>query len=180
MALKTTCLLLAALLIAGAGASQPAPDLVTMRPPELKKLDPLVGAWEGVATFYATPSSPKSTSPLKAAFRWILRTYHLEGTLNYTQQGKPLEARILLTYDWNRKLYQAYWVDDFSSLPVLYSGSLRDGTLALTATVQQQPRPFKQRLQLKMLPGDDWQMTISSDFSGDMADNYTLRAHRKK
>lgn len=152
--------------------------LVTMRPPELKKLDPLVGNWDGEATIYSTPSSTKSTARMKASFRWILRTYHLEGTLSYAQQGRSFEGRVLITYDWNRKAYIAYWIDDFSSLPVLYTGSFREGSLVVNGSLYQQPRPSKQRLRLKLLSNDEWELTGGSDFTGEMIDSFALRAHR--
>ena len=160
-------------------ASQNKPDLVTMRPAQLNALDPLAGEWEGSATVYATPTSPKTTAPLSASFRWVLRTYHLDGILKYRLDDRPIEVHLLLTYAWNKRVYQAYWADDFSSIPVLYTGAVRNGVLVLSGFTQQEPKPLKQQIRLTLTPGQ-LDLVGSAEFDGDWADRFKLQAKRKK
>lgn len=161
-------------------APQSASDLPA-RPAALARLAPLAGEWEGSATIRATQWTTGATSSLSAAFRWILGERHLEGTLRYTVGDKPFECRIVVSFDSLARLYRAHWVDNFSSEALTFSGKFMDErTLTLTATRKQDSQVVTEKLRLGLLPTGAWELSSSSDASGDMTELARLAARRKK
>jgi hypothetical protein len=151
------------------------------RPEALARLASLDGDWQGTAALRATQWTPGSTSKLDATFRWILSGQHLEGTLRYTVAEKPFESRMLMSYDSHAKLYRVHWLDNASSESITFSGKFSDkGILDLSATRRQDSQVVTERLRLTLMPSGGWEMTSSSNATGEMIELAKLSAHRKE
>lgn len=177
------CVAAAILLIAG-GAScsaQQAGPMVSAGTKEMERLAPLIGTWDGTFTAPATQFTAAQTAPFTASFRWVLNNCHLAGSLNYVIDGRPYEAQILISYDWNAKQHIAHWVDNASTQALTYHGNFTDArNLTLRASHKQDGQVVNHRIRLRLEPSGGWEMASGTDVSGDMSDLVMLRGHKKK
>jgi len=148
-------------------------------PPELRKLNVLVGDWVGTIQSDHGETS-QAHSSLEASFRWILDGYHLEGILHHTIGNRTYEARLVWSYDLLAKRYRVYWINNFSSLPMLYSGIPQPGnTIEISGKSGQGSEQTVERV-LLVFSKERWQMTVTSQAAGRVRAKDVLRADRRK
>jgi hypothetical protein len=173
----------AALLPAGGSGcrAQQAGPMVSAGTKEMARLAPLAGAWDGTFTAPATQFTQEQTAPFTASFRWVLNNCHLVGNLKYVIDGRPFEAQLLISYDWNSKRHIAHWVDNASTQALTYQGNFTaPRTLTLRASHKQDGQVVNHRLRLLLDASGGWEIASGTDVSGDMTDLVTLRGRKKK
>jgi hypothetical protein len=147
----------------------------------MTRLAPLTGAWDGEAVLRATQWTEGSKSALQATFLPILDKNHLDGTLRYVIAGKPFEARVIFSYDFQTKQYRAFWIDTLGSPPLVFNGTFANAqTLVLNASRKMAAQVVKEKLRLTFITSGEWELASSSDASGDMIEQAVLHGRTRK
>jgi hypothetical protein len=147
--------------------------------PELKRLSTLAGEWAGTFRVPAVREAPATQSKLTASCRWILNGRHLDCEFRYTVEEMPFEARMTIGYNIWEMQYRAVWIDNLSTSPMFYSGSInKNGRLVLEGSRKQLDQTVNEKLDVEFSPSV-WTIRSSGDVSGAWMEYGVLSAKRK-
>ena len=150
-----------------------------MRPPAMAQLNGLVGEWHGTVRLHLQ-GQPDETSSLKSSFQWVLRDYHLHGTLQYTVGSRSYEALIIWSYNRDTKEYKTLWIHNFSSDAEIYHGTFHDGAFNLTSRYREGGKNIISSLHLAVDASRHWTMKVTSGPDGEVRTITAFTADRSK
>jgi hypothetical protein len=78
-----------------------------------KKLEALVGNWEGITKTWFEPDVVADESPMKGAIRPMLGGLFIMHEYKGSLSGKPFEGIAVYGFDLQNSLFQSSWVDSF-------------------------------------------------------------------
>ncbi len=102
--------------------------------PEHKRLDALVGSWEGTVTMWMDPSKPPTESKCTAERKWVLGGRFLHEEVKGEFMGMPFQGVGLTGYDNTQKKYTAMWVDNLTTSISTSLGTADESGNVLTFT----------------------------------------------
>lgn len=138
-------------------------------PPELKKLEILLGSWTSNDHMFESPFGPESNSTGKTTCKWVFNGMHLEGNHEFEMAGKPMYGRSTWGWDPERKQYQIVWVDGTAPSAIVYNGAFSsDNTLVFYSTYMWQGKAVSEKLTYTFPDPDSYVFTMDSDMSGEM------------
>ncbi len=80
-----------------------------------KALEPFVGSWNYVVTWWEAPGSEPQKSTGTGEFKWILGGRFLEQTVNGTMMGQEFQGLGLIGYDNSKDTYNDIWMDNMGT-----------------------------------------------------------------
>ncbi len=80
-----------------------------------KALEPLVGNWDYVVTWWETPDSDPQKSSGTSEHKWILGGRFLEETVRGTMMGQEFQGMGLIGYDNAKDTYNDIWMDNMGT-----------------------------------------------------------------
>ncbi len=80
-----------------------------------KALEPLVGNWDYVVTWWETPASDPQKSSGTSEHKWILGGRFVEETVRGTMMGQVFEGLGLIGYDNAKDTYNEIWMDNMGT-----------------------------------------------------------------
>ena len=95
-------------------------------------LDPLVGTWSHVVTWWMTPDSQPEMSKGTSETTWMMGGRYLRHTATGTSMGQPFEGMGLTGFDNGRKVYQTIWMDNMGTGMMIGEGTYDPGNRTLT------------------------------------------------
>src|SRR5262245_49478213 len=149
---------------APAAPAAPAPPPLPKPGPEVQKLGFLVGDWVHEETFHPGPMGPGGPGKGRSKTAWTLGDHHLYiiYTTN-TPMGK-LDARGMLGWDGEKKVYRLAWFDNMGSATQFQGDFDAAGALVMNAEYTFQGQPMKERLTITK--GAEGKVTFSSAMPG--------------
>lgn len=121
---KLSLMLVVAIGIVGAANSQDQADMSAMFkvPEEVKKLDSMVGVWEGEEKLYFGPSP--MTAKVKITISKVMNGRWMEELHEYESPAmmKIMVGKMLTTYDADKKVWNTYWFDSGSASAISMKG----------------------------------------------------------
>lgn len=97
-----------------------------------KVLDPLVGTWSHVVTWWMTPDSQPEMAQGTTETQWVLGGRFLWHAATGTSMGQPFEGMGLTGFDNGKQTYQTIWMDNMGTGMVLGEGTYDPGKKTLT------------------------------------------------
>jgi hypothetical protein len=91
-----------------------------------KMLDPMVGTFDTVVTFYPAPGAQPMSSKGVSVNRWILGGRYMEQVFKGTAMGQPFEGIGYTGYDNINKRYFGTWMDSMSTGLMTTTGATAD------------------------------------------------------
>jgi hypothetical protein len=151
--------------------SKPAPVARKMAgpPPELKKLQILIGTWTSKAHTEAGPSGQATDYTGLTKFAWAFDGMHVEGEHTYRMGGKPEKGRSTWGWDPERKQYQVIWTSTAFPASYVYYGTFPDDTTAvLFGTYMVSGRAVTDKMTYTFRGKDEYTFVVESDAGGTM------------
>ena len=95
-------------------------------------LDPLVGTWSHVVTWWMTPDSQPEMSKGTTETQWLMGSRYLWSAVSGMTMGQPFEGMGLTGFDNGRQTYQTIWMDNMGTGMMTGEGTYDPGTKTLT------------------------------------------------
>ena len=95
-------------------------------------LDPLVGTWSHVVTWWMTPDSQPEMSQGMTETQWVMGGRFLRHAAMGTSMGQAFEGMGFTGFDNGKQIYQTIWMDNMGTGMVLGEGTYDPGTKTLT------------------------------------------------
>jgi len=95
-------------------------------------LDPLVGTWSHVVTWWMTPDSQPEMSKGTTETQWVMGSRYLRSAVSGMTMGQPFEGMGLTGFDNGRQTYQTIWMDNMGTGMMIGEGTYDPGTKTLT------------------------------------------------
>ena len=97
-----------------------------------KILDPLVGTWSHVGTWWMTPDSQPEMSNGTSETTWVLGGRFLQHTAVDTSMAQPFEGMGFTGFDNGKQTYQTLWMDNMGTGMMTGEGTYDPGKKQLT------------------------------------------------
>lgn len=91
-----------------------------------KHLAPFVGSWKGEATMWMGPDSEPMVEQSFAEISWILGGRFLSWKNTGAFGEMPYEGLAVEGYNNGEKRYESFWIDNFGTLMLFFTGSCSD------------------------------------------------------
>ncbi len=95
-------------------------------------LDPLVGKWSHVVTWWMTPDSQPEMSKGTTETQWVMGGRFLWSAVSGMTMGQPFEGMGLTGFDNGKQTYQTIWIDNMGTGMMTGEGTYDPGTKTLT------------------------------------------------
>ncbi len=92
-----------------------------------KRMEALVGQWDGEVTMWMAPGAPEQTSTTKATIKMELGGRYLRATHEGVFMGLPFNGTSVWGYNNLRKEYESTWIDNMGT-GIMYSTGQCDST----------------------------------------------------
>ncbi|MBL8726642.1 MAG: DUF1579 family protein [Planctomycetes bacterium] len=154
-ALRCGVLLVRSLLVVGPLFAQDAPKPA----PELQKLAPLVGQWQGAGSCHESGKTSKWQAT--GNYRWVLDGFWLQGDFSITFDGidTPMFRRMYLGWDAEQKRMVSMAVDNTGTAGVHELAVQADGSVVQMAAAHQNGMDYTERSTFKV-DGDKLSQTV--------------------
>ena len=97
-----------------------------------KILDPLVGTWSHVVTWWMTPDSQPEMSNGTSETKWVMGGRYLRQAVKDTSMDQPFEGMGFTGFDNGRQTYQTIWMDNMGTGMMIGEGTYDPGKKTLT------------------------------------------------
>lgn len=95
-----------------------------------KLLEPFIGEWDVASRWWASPDAPVDESEATSSASWILDGRFMMEKFNGMMGEIPFEGMSIIGYDNYAKKYNSLWIDSYSTMFFLQSGTCNeDGTM---------------------------------------------------
>ena len=95
-------------------------------------LNPLVGTWNHVVTWWMTPDSQPEMSNGTSETKWVMDGRYLRQAVKGTSMGQPFEGMGFTGFDNGRQTYQTIWMDNMGTGMMIGEGTYDPGKKTLT------------------------------------------------
>lgn len=170
--MKKISLLLVVGMVSFAVAQMPPP-----KPEELKKLEFLIGKFDGKQKMFMDPSQPPTESKGSVESKWILDGRYLSWGYKGDFMGMKMEGFFTITFDPSIKKYIGTWIDNMGNGILVMKGNFEGSKLILTTDEMDVEGMGKVTMRstywaieggfhfdLDMKRGDQWAPLLQSDF----------------
>ena len=97
-----------------------------------KLLEPFVGDWSVTNKWWASPDAPVDESEATSTVQWILDGRYMMEKYNGRMGEIPFEGMGIVGYDNYAKKYNSLWIDSYSTMFFLQTGTANDDGTIIT------------------------------------------------